>query len=336
MKNKASKEAIEAIVKNIEEVGLKSQVINGDTKSIVAVIGTEHKEKLKSFMTMPGVESVIPISKDYKLTARISRDSKQEDTIVEIGNNKIGGNNFLIIAGPCSLESSDQALSTAKAVKEAGAHIFRGGAFKPRTSPYNFQGLREEGLKILSSAKYYSGLGAITELTDPRHIDLVAEHTDIIQIGARNMQNFELLKEVGKLNIPVLMKRGLSATINELLMAAEYILVNGNNNVILCERGIRTFETSYRNTIDINAIPDLKKKTHLPIVLDPSHGTGRKDLITAVTKAGIAAGVDGIIIEVHPHPDDALSDGHQSLNFQEFQKFISEITPYVKLEGKII
>jgi 3-deoxy-7-phosphoheptulonate synthase len=274
------------------------------------------------FITMPGVADAIRVSQPFKL---VSREVKQEDTIIDVGGIPVGGPSITVMAGPCSVETKDQILEAAHAVKAAGAVFLRGGAYKPRTSPYEFQGLREEGLKLLALAREATGLKIITEVKDTETLPLVSEYADMLQIGARNMQNFSLLERVGETRKPVLLKRGPSATIKELLMAAEYIVARGNSNVALCERGIRTYETATRNTLDINAVPVLKGLTHLPVIVDPSHGIGLRMHVPAIARAGVAAGADGLIIEVHPCPEKALSDGQQSLSAPEFEKLMREV-----------
>lgn len=331
LKKDAREEDIESILKKIRSFGYTPHVIRGVAKTVIGAVGEKDKERLKSLTVLPYVESVLPIMQPYKLA---SRTTKAEDTVIAVDRIRIGGPHFVVIAGPCSVESPEQTMASAQAVKAAGAHMLRGGAYKPRTSPYSFQGLEETGLKILQAAKKATGLPIVTELLSAEHCDLLCQYSDIIQIGARNMQNFALLRAVGKVDKPILLKRGMSATIEELLMSAEYILSEGNYNVILCERGIRTFETAYRNTLDLNAIPALKGMTHLPVLVDPSHGTGRKELILPMAKAAIAAGADGLIIEVHPNPSEAVSDGPQSLTPDEFMRFMRAIQPFVIAAGK--
>lgn len=314
-----------SIIKRLEGYNLKAQVSVGTERTIIGVIGdtsriTEDEEE--SFSVMPGVEKVLRILKPFKV---VSRDFKREDTLINVKGNLIGGKRIHVMAGPCAVESEDMILAVANEVKKAGATFLRGGAFKPRTSPYSFQGLGEEGLKYLKEASEKTGLPVVTEIMDPRDIDLLIEYSDIIQIGARNMQNFRLLTEVGSYRKPVLLKRGLSATIKEFLMSAEYIMSSGNHNVILCERGIRTFETATRNTLDLSAVPVIKQLSHLPVVVDPSHGVGKWDLVPPMAKAAIAVGADGILIEVHPNPDQALSDGEQSLKPKVFKQLMEEL-----------
>src|SRR5947199_2587634 len=277
---------------------------------------------------MPQVDNVVRISAPYKF---VSREFRKEKTQINVNGTEIGGGEFVVMAGPCSVESEKQIMETAEQVAAAGAHFLRGGAFKPRTSPYDFQGMEEEGLKLLRKAKQATGLGIITEVMSDRDVDLVAEYADVLQIGARNMQNFSLLKCLGKCGRPVLLKRGMSSTIKELLMSAEYVVAHGNPNVILCERGIRTFETATRNTCDIAAVPVLNELTHLPVILDPSHATGKRSLVPAAARAGRAIGADGLMVEVHPAPEKAMSDGAQSLDLAQFQKMMRELQPYLEL-----
>ncbi len=318
------------IIKRLEGFGLNAQVSVGTERTIIGVIGDTSKiteEQEESFSVMPGVEKVFRILKPFKV---VSREFKREDTVIDIKGNLIGGKRIHVMAGPCAVESKDMILMVANEVKSAGATFLRGGAFKPRTSPYSFQGLGEEGLIYLREASEKTGLPVVTEIMDPRDIDLLIQYSDIIQIGARNMQNFRLLTEVGSYNKPVLLKRGLSATIKEFLMSAEYIMSRGNHNVILCERGIRTFETATRNTLDLSAVPVIKQLSHLPIVVDPSHGVGKWDLVAPMAKASVAAGADGLLIEVHPNPDHALSDGEQSLKPKVFKQLMEELRAVAK------
>jgi 3-deoxy-7-phosphoheptulonate synthase len=312
----ASEEDIQHIVARIEESGRRAHLSTGTERTIIGVIGPDAPELQDMFETMHAVESVHRVTKPYKL---VSRDFHPGDTIVDVGHGvTVGGRELAVMAGPCSIESEEHVVETAIAVKAAGANILRGGAFKPRSSPYAFRGLGVDGLRHLATARSVTGLPVITELMTVRDVDVVCEHADIIQIGARNMQNFMLLDEVGQTKKPVMLKRALSGQIEEWLLAAEYILAQGNPNVILCERGIRTFETAYRNTFDVNAIPLVKELSHLPVIADPSHGTGKHALVAPVARAAIAAGADGLMIEVHPNPDHALSDGAQSLTFEGF------------------
>ncbi|MBI3858262.1 MAG: 3-deoxy-7-phosphoheptulonate synthase, partial [Planctomycetes bacterium] len=298
---------------------------------VIGVIGDERKLDLANFTTLPGVEKVIPILKPYKLA---SRDFQKKDTVVKVGSDvRIGGGTFTVMAGPCAVESSEQTMECARKVSKSGAKVLRGGAFKPRTSPYAFQGLGREGLEILAAAREETGLPVITEVMTVEDVPLVAEFADILQIGARNSQNFNLLDAVGRQPKPVLLKRGLSGTIEELLLSAEYILSRGNPNVILCERGIRTYEKATRNTLDISAVPVLKKLSHLPVVIDPSHATGLRELVAPLSKAAVAVGADGVLIEVHPHPEKALCDGPQSLTPEMFEALVHELRPIAKAVG---
>jgi 3-deoxy-7-phosphoheptulonate synthase len=281
----------------------------------------------------PGVDSVVPIRQPFKL---VGRELKPDRSTVEVGDVSFGTGHFVVIAGPCSVESRSQLIDTAKAVRSAGATVLRGGAFKPRTSPYDFQGLEEAGLRLLAEAREVTGLRVCTEVLTPEHVDLVAEYSDILQVGARNMQNFALLKRLGRIDRAILLKRGLSATIREFLMSAEYIAAQGNPNVILCERGIRTFETMTRNTLDISAVPLLNELSHLPVVVDPSHAAGKRSLITPLAKSAIAAGADGLLVEVHPNPEEAWSDGPQSLTFPEFEALMEGVRKYLPLEGRTL
>jgi 3-deoxy-7-phosphoheptulonate synthase len=332
MKGTATEEELERVIHTIEELGYQSHLIRGTQRSVVGAVGDERgKARLQSLEALPGVESVVPILQPFKLA---SREFKPTKTVVRVRDVEIGGERLPIVAGPCSVESEDQILETAKVVKEAGASILRGGAFKPRTSPYAFQGLGEEGLRLLAAARDETGLAIVTEVLKPEDVDLVAETADMLQIGARNMQNFALLKRAGEAKKPVLLKRGISSTIQEFLMAAEYILSEGNYDVVLCERGIRTFETATRFTLDLNAVPVIKKLSHLPIIVDPSHGTGHWEYVTAMAKAGIACGADGLMIEVHMRPEIAFSDGIQSLKPIAFQQLMQEIAPFVQAAGR--
>jgi len=334
LKPGATGREIRHIVKKLESKGFKANISKGTERTVIGVIGDTSKiteEESSAFESMPGVEKIHRIIQPFKLA---SRDFKSENTIIKVEKNYIGGRRIHIIAGPCAVESLPTLLRIAEDVKKAGATFIRGGAFKPRTSPYSFQGLGEEGLKFLAEARERTGLPVVTELMDPRDMEVVLEYADVIQIGARNMQNFRLLKEVGSHNKPVLLKRGLSATIKEFLMAAEYIMAQGNNKIILCERGIRTFETATRNTLDLNAVPVLKKLSHLPVIVDPSHGAGKWDLVAPMAKAAIAAGADGLMIEVHTKPEEALSDGEQSLKPEKFNILMKELKAVAKAVGR--
>lgn len=334
MKASASKEEVNDVIERIRKLGYEPHPMYGVERVVIGAIGDErHRARIQSLESLPGVEKVMPILKPYKLA---SREFKSENSIIKISKDvKIGGKSFVVMAGPCSVESREQVMKTAKFVKDAGARVLRGGAFKPRTSPYSFQGLAEEGLKILKEASLETGLPVITEVMNPSDVELVSEYADILQIGARNVQNFPLLKEVGHAKKPVLLKRGMMTTIDELLQSAEYILYGGNPNVILCERGIRTFETATRNTLDISAVPAIKERSHLPIIIDPSHASGHWQYILPLSLAAIAAGADGILVEVHPNPAEALSDGTQSLKFDNFKELMEKlrtIAPVVSRE----
>lgn len=322
MNIEATEAQVETVVARIKSNGFKPLVLNGDERTVIAVVGNDPYKTRDQYIFLAGVDRVMPISRPYKVS---SREFMPENTVFPLDGLKIGSDEIVIIAGPCAVESRSQLLETAIAIKEAGAQILRGGAYKPRTSPYTFQGLGEAGLEILAEARDLTGLPVVTEVTTPELVPLVAKYADVLQIGARNMQNFALLNAAGESMHPVLLKRGNSATIEELLMAAEYILSHGNRRVILCERGIRTFETSTRNTTDINAIPVLKSLTHLPVFLDPSHSTGHWEFVTPIARAGIAAGADGLIIEVHLNPEEALSDGAQSLKPERFAQLVRQV-----------
>ncbi|MBF0569386.1 MAG: 3-deoxy-7-phosphoheptulonate synthase [Candidatus Omnitrophica bacterium] len=330
------KNATEAQVQHIEEkarlLGLKAHISRGVERTIIGFIGPEDKLQMIPLETFPGVEQVMPVLAPYKL---VSREFKPDYSVVRVKDGvTAGGKKVIAMAGPCAIENYDMLLSIARKVKAAGATVLRGGAFKPRTSPYDFQGLGEEGLRILKAVGDEVGIATVTEVMDPRDVGLISGYADMLQIGARNMQNFTLLKEVGKARKPVLLKRGISSTIKEWLMSAEYILANGNFDVILCERGIRTFETETRNTLDINAIPVVKEKSHLPVIIDPSHGTGRWSLVASVAKAGIAAGADGVVVEVHENPEEAVSDGAQSLLPKKFEQMMKDIAAVAKAVGR--
>jgi 3-deoxy-7-phosphoheptulonate synthase len=331
LKPDATQNDIEHIIGKLEDVGLKAHISKGKERTIIGAIGDERVLREQSLDTFPGVENVVPILKPYKL---VSREFQSENSIIDVKGIKIGGNEFQIIAGPCTVENKEILLETALEVKKAGARFLRGGAFKPRTSPYSFQGLGEQGLDYLSDVSSETGLLIVTELMDPRDTEMVYKHADIIQIGTRNMQNFRLLTEVGKLDKPILLKRGMSATIKELLMSAEYIASEGNKEIILCERGIRTFEGATRNTLDISAIPVLKEETHLPVIVDPSHAVGKWHLVSAVAKASVAAGADGLIIEVHADPENAVCDGSQSLKPKTFSRLVGDIRKLCEVEGR--
>lgn len=331
----ASKKQVEEVCEGVQKLGFRPHVIHGEERDVIACIG--HEKKKKDLFDLKGhqaVESVVPISKPYKLA---SRETHKTPTLIKVaGGVQIGGAKLCVMAGPCSVESERQILETARAVKSAGGHMLRGGAFKPRTSPYDFQGLEENGLKLLAKAREETGLPVITEVMGPEDVDLVGRYADVLQVGARNVQNFSLLKELGRCKKPVFLKRGLSTTIREWLLSAEYILTGGNPNVILCERGIRTFETSTRNTLDLNAIPVLHEQTHLPVIVDPSHGTGQWQYVVPMALASIAAGADGLMIEVHPRPEEALSDGGQSLTFRKFEELMTKLKPLAAVLGRTV
>jgi 3-deoxy-7-phosphoheptulonate synthase len=332
LKPGATKKEQDHILDKIKKLGLEPWISKGVERSIIGVIGEENVIRDVPFEGVPGVEKVMTILAPYKLA---SLSYKSEPSKIKITEKvSIGGNQVIVMAGPCSIENREMLLDSAKIVKKSGALGLRGGAFKPRTSPYSFQGLGKEGLEYMQEARDKTGLFIITELMDIRNIEMILEYTDIIQIGARNMQNFDLLKELGKINKPVLIKRGMANTIKDLLMSAEYILAGGNENVILCERGIRTFEPATRFTLDLNAVPVLKSLSHLPVVVDPSHGTGKWGLVSAMSKAAVACGCDGLIIEVHPNPEDAFSDGDQSLLPENFDKLMKELNPVAKAIGR--
>ena len=320
MKRSASEEDITAMIKHVESLGLKPNVIRGSERTVIAAVGEERVAGIGSLESGPGVDEVLPILAPYKLA---SRELKAEPTVIRAGSLTVGGVHIGVIAGPCSVESEEQIVATARAVKAAGATALRGGAFKPRTSPYSFQGMKEDGLKLLAAARDETGLAVVTEVVASEDVDLVSAYADVLQIGARNMQNYRLLEACGKSPRPVLLKRGPSATVDEWLLAAEYILDAGNPNVMLCERGIRTFEAHTRFTLPLASAPYVKEKTHLPIVMDPSHGTGHTHLVGAMARASIAAGADGIIVEVHPNPKKAMSDGYQSMTFPQFEDMMA-------------
>ena len=323
---------VDHVIEKVEALGYRAHVIVGVERTVIAAVGDERgKERLAALESMPHVEKVVPILKPYKLAGL---EVRQERTVVECGNVKIGNGHFCMVGGPCSVESREQIMETAKIVKESGGNMLRGGAYKPRTSPYAFQGLEEEGLILLEEAGKAHGLPVVTEVMTIEQVPLVEKHADMFQIGARNMQNFGLLKAVGRARKPVFLKRGMMSTIQEFLMSAEYIMSEGNPNVVMCERGIRTFETETRNTLDIQAVPVLQKLTHLPVVVDPSHAAGRWDLVSSMSKASVAAGVDGLMIEVHPHPEDAFSDGPQSLKPKKFAALVNELRPFLDLMGQ--
>jgi 3-deoxy-7-phosphoheptulonate synthase len=332
MKATATEDQVRAVIERIESCGAKAHPSRGEEVTVIGAIGDrEHVARL-GLEGAPGVEQVVPILKPYKLASSQMR----EPSVLEIGGRKIGGDHFALIAGPCTVESRDQVMSAAAAVRDAGGSMFRGGAYKPRSSPYSFQGLGQEGLRLLAEAREETGLPIVTELMDARDLEPVLEVADVIQVGARNMQNYPLLSEIGRSGKPALIKRGLSSTLEELLMAAEYILKEGNPNVLLCERGIRTFETAYRFTLDITAVPVLKELTHLPVIVDPSHAAGRRDLVTPLSLAAAAAGADGIIVEVHPAPDEAICDGPQQLYTDTLDEYVSKVEQAAAIAGKVL
>ncbi len=333
MNMNATDSDVDAVVTRVDKLGLRTHLSRGEERTIIGVIGDERQLDKGAISRMHGVDRVVPVLRPFKLA---SRDFHPEDSKIAINGHEFGSEKVIVMAGPCSVESMEQVLETAHAVKEAGAHMLRGGAFKPRTSPYSFQGMGEEGLKILAKAREATGLYVVTEVMAPDQVDLICEYADMLQIGTRNMQNYALLNAVGKTNKPVLLKRGLMSTIEELLMSAEYIMSNGNHKVVLCERGIRTFEKYTRNTLDINAVPVLKELTHLPVVVDPSHATGKWTLVKAASKAAVAAGADGLIIEVHPNPAEAVSDGEQSLKPHRFAELMTEVRAVAQAVGRTI
>ena len=330
MKPGATREQIERVCERIQEMDFQVRSIQGDERVVIAAVGLGNvTHAIEALRSVDGVENGVPISAPYKL---VSRQVKSDRTVVEVGKAAVGGDEFAVIAGPCSVETEEQIMSCAAAVAAAGGRFLRGGAYKPRSSPYSFQGLEEEGLRLLRKAADAYGLYVVTEVMTVTNVQLVASYADVLQIGARNVQNFPLLKEIGSSTTrPVMLKRGQSATIQEFLLSAEYIVTNGNPNVILCERGIRTFETATRNTLDINAVPVLNQLTHLPVILDPAHATGKRDLIPPLVRASVAVGADGAMVEIHPDPERAWSDGAQSLTFDQFASTMGEIEPYIEL-----
>ncbi|HZK23888.1 MAG TPA: 3-deoxy-7-phosphoheptulonate synthase [Oscillospiraceae bacterium] len=333
MQSGVKTEEIQQVVARLEEVGLGVHLSEGKFRTIIGAIGDETLVRQMSLEALPFVEKVLPITQPFKL---VSREFQQENSVFTVGDCTIGDQQVVLMAGPCAVESEEQLLAAAEGVKAAGAQILRGGAFKPRTSPYAFQGLEKEGLKLLARVREQTGLPIVTEVMDQHTVGLVAEYADILQVGTRNMQNFHMLRELGKLDKPILLKRGLSATIEEWLMAAEYIMSSGNHQVILCERGIRTFETYTRNTLDLSAVPVVKHLTHLPVIVDPSHGTGSWRWVPSMSRAAVAAGADGVMIEVHPHPDQALCDGAQSLTVEKFTTLTKELEQVAAVLGKHI
>lgn len=334
MNAQATPEQIDAVCRKIEEMGYRAHPIPGSTRTAIGITGNRGPVESAALDALPGVAECVPVSKPYKL---VGRELKQETTVIDLGDGvRVGSAELAIIAGPCAVESREQAFAIAAGVKAAGAKLFRGGAFKPRTSPYSFQGLAEEGLKILAEVRDHFGLKIVTEAVDHESLDLVEQYGDVIQIGARNMQNFSLLRCAGKARRPILLKRGLSATLEEFLMAAEYILAEGNYNVILCERGVRTFADHTRNTLDLSVIPAVQRLSHLPIIVDPSHGTGRREKVVPMSRAAVAVGADGLIIEVHHQPDKALCDGYQSLLPNDFAQLMAEIRQIAALLGRVV
>jgi len=331
MKVGSGEPAVESVLSRLAELGLKGHLSEGVERRVIGVVGNVFPELQEMLEAMDGVDEVFRVSKPYKLSGR---EFQPADTVIQIGDVVIGAEEIVVMAGPCAVESEEQLMATARAVKKAGAHILRGGAFKPSSSPYTFRGMGEDGLKMLAAARAETGMPVITEVMTPWDIDMVARYADILQIGARNMQNYILLDEVGKVKKPVMLKRGISGTIQEWLLSAEYILAQGNRQVILCERGIRTFETYTRNTMDVSAIPLLKRLSHLPVIGDPSHGTGKWYLVAPMALASIAAGADGLMIEVHPNPDHALKDGAQSLTFANFESLMKLIPPVAASVGR--
>lgn len=331
MKPNASEEAVGKIKHLIESKGLQAHLSKGTEVTIVGVVGDKSKLQGANIELIEGVDKIVAVTETYKL---VNKKFHPEDSVITIGNAKIGPGHLTMMAGPCAIENHDMIIETAFAVKKAGAQFLRGGAYKPRTSPYTFQGLEEEGLKYMKEAREATGLNIVCEVTSLRSLETAVNYVDMIQIGARNMQNFELLKEAGKAGVPVLLKRGISATIDEWLNAAEYIASEGNTKIVLCERGIRSYETATRNTLDISAVPVIRAKSHLPIIIDPSHATGVRAYIEPISKAALAVGADGLIVEVHPCPACALSDGPQSLTFEQFDKLTEELKPYAKLAGR--
>ncbi len=331
MQATATDPEIEHVIHHVEELGFQAHPIKGVERTVIGVIGDERPIKREQLLLLPKVEEVIPILKPYKLA---SREFRPKNSVIDVAGVKVGGNETVVIAGPCSVESREQLLETAEAVKAAGARLLRGGAYKPRTSPYAFQGLGEEGLRMLSEAREKTGLGIVTEVMESAEVEQVAEYADLIQVGARNMHNTKLLRSLSRVRKPVLLKRNFSATLNEFLMSAEYLLSGGNDQVILCERGIRTFVEYTRNTLDLNVVPAVKQLSHLPIIVDPSHGTGKQDLVLPMSRAAIAAGADGLIVEVHPRPEEAFSDGEQSLTPEAFAQLVNEVRKVARSVGR--
>ena len=331
MHRKASRKHIDAVTLAVKKMGLTAKSIPGSQRTAIGVLGNKGYIDDSNIRYLPGVKEVIHVTKPYKM---VSRDFHPRETLIKVGDSEIGeGKKPVVIAGPCAVESEDQIVKTAVAVKRMGADLLRGGAFKPRTGPHTFQGLKKEGLILLALAKKETGLPVVTEVMTPENVELVAEYADVLQVGARNMQNFDLLRELGRIKKPVLLKRGMSATIEEFLAAAEYIYAEGNHKIILCERGIRTFETARRNSLDLSVIPLVNELSHLPVIVDPSHATGKRSLVPPMAKAALVAGAHGIMVEVHPEPDKALSDGPQSLTIEEFRKLMEEIKNLISFLG---
>ncbi len=333
MKPGAAKHSIEGVISKIKATGLDVHLSEGKEVTIIGIVGDKSLVAGINLELADGVDKIVPVTESYKLS---NRKFHPENSVVQVGGVSIGGGELAVMSGPCAVESEDQVLATARAIKASGAQILRGGAYKPRTSPYSFQGLEEDGLKLMKEAREETGLSVVCEVTSQKAIETAVNYVDMLQIGARNMQNFYLLKEAGKTNLPVLLKRGLSATIDEWLNAAEYIMAEGNQNVVLCERGIRTFETATRNTLDLSAVPVIKAKSHLPVIVDPSHATGVRDYVAPLAKAAVACGCDGLMIETHPNPACALSDGPQSLTFEQFDVLMNELRPFAQLVGKTL
>jgi 3-deoxy-7-phosphoheptulonate synthase len=333
MKHGATSTQIANVIARVEQLGCQADVSEGDEHTVIGIIGDGRPLDREQLERMMGVDRTVLVARPFK---RASRDFHPQDTIVPINGVQVGGEQLIVMAGPCAVESEEQLLETARTVKEAGAHVLRGGAFKPRTSPYSFQGMGEKGLRLLAQAREETGLPIVTEVMEPQLVPLVTTFADILQIGARNMQNYALLHAVGEAQRPVLLKRGMMSTIEELLMAAEYVLSHGNNRIMLCERGIRTFEPYTRNTLDISAVPMLKQLTHLPVIVDPSHGTGKWELVEPMARAAVAAGADGLMIEVHPHPEEALSDGAQSLKPERFAALMESLPPIAEAVGRTL
>ncbi len=331
MKPQATRENIEHVLGVIRENGLEAHLSDGQQVTIIGVIGDKTRLMNQNLEIAGGVDRIVSVTESYKLA---NKKFHPEKTVVPVGRTSIGGDEFAIMSGPCAVESEEQVLETARAIKKAGAQILRGGAYKPRISPYSFQGLEEDGLRLMKEAREETGLAVVCEVTSLAAVEAAVKYVDMLQIGARNMQNFYLLREAGKTGLPILLKRGLSATIDEWLNAAEYIMAEGNPNVVLCERGIRTFETATRNTLDISAVPVIREKSHLPVIVDPSHATGVRSYIAPLAKCAVAAGADGLMIETHPCPEKALSDGPQSLTFPLFDELCRDLRPYIQLAGK--